>query len=74
MTVSCASACSQPANHMGCYALSACPLGALSDRLDRKRMLGVGFATAMVADIILAAAANLWIVMTGVALWVCISG
>jgi MFS family permease len=51
------------------YALSAYPLGALSDRLNRKRMLGVGFATAIVADIVLAFAPNIWIVMTGVALW-----
>jgi len=51
------------------YALSAYPLGALSDRLDRKLMLGAGFATAILADIVLAAAPNLWTVMTGVALW-----
>jgi MFS family permease len=51
------------------YALAAYPLGALSDRLDRKLMLGFGFATAIVADIVLAAAPNIWIVMTGVALW-----
>lgn len=51
------------------YALSAYPLGALSDRFDRKRMLGAGFAIAIVADIALAAASNIWIVMTGVALW-----
>ena len=51
------------------YALSAYPLGALSDRLDRKLMLGAGFAIAIVADIVLAAAPNIWVVMTGVALW-----
>jgi MFS family permease len=51
------------------YALSAYPLGALSDRLDRKLMLGAGFATPILADIVLAAAPDLWIVMTGVALW-----
>jgi MFS family permease len=32
-------------------------------------MLGAGFATAILADIVLAAAPNLWLVMTGVALW-----
>ena len=53
------------------YALSAYPLGALSDRLDRKLMLGAGFATLIAADILLAAAPNLWIVMSGVAVWVC---
>ena len=51
------------------YALSAYPLGVLSDRLDRKLMLGAGFAIAIVADIVLAAAPNIWVVMTGVALW-----
>jgi MFS family permease len=51
------------------YALSAYPLGALSDRIDRKRMLGLGFATLIAADIILAFATNLWFVMVGVALW-----
>jgi MFS family permease len=51
------------------YALSAYPLGALSDKFDRKRMLGVGFATSIAADLVLAAAPNIWIVMAGVALW-----
>jgi MFS family permease len=51
------------------YALSSYPLGALSDRIDRKRMLALGFATLIVADIVLAAAPSLVIVMLGVALW-----
>jgi MFS family permease len=51
------------------YALSAYPLGALSDRIDRKMMLGLGFATLIAADIVLAFAPNLWIVMTGIAIW-----
>ena len=51
------------------YALSAYPLGALSDRRDRKSMLAAGFGTLIAADLVLAAASNLWIVMTGVALW-----
>ena len=36
------------------YALSAYPLGALSDRIDRKQMLALGFATLIAADIVLA--------------------
>jgi MFS family permease len=32
-------------------------------------MLGTGFALSIVADIVLAAASNIWIVMIGVALW-----
>ena len=51
------------------YALSAYPLGALSDQLDRKLMLAAGFATLIVADIVLALAPNLPVVMAGVALW-----
>ena len=51
------------------YAISAYPLGALSDRIDRRTMLGLGFATLIAADIVLAYAPNLWIVMGGIAIW-----
>jgi MFS family permease len=51
------------------YALSAYPLGALSDRVDRKAMLAGGFATLIAADLVLAAAPNLFLVMIGVAFW-----
>jgi MFS family permease len=40
------------------YALSAYPLGALSDRIDRKLMLALGFVTLIVSDIVLAVAPN----------------
>jgi MFS family permease len=51
------------------YSLSAYPLGALSDKVDRKLILGMGFATLIVSDIVLAVAPNLFTVMAGVALW-----
>jgi MFS family permease len=51
------------------YALSAYPLGVLSDTVDRKLILGLGFVTLIAADIVLAFAPNLWVVMGGVALW-----
>ena len=51
------------------YALSSYPLGALSDRIDRKTMLAMGFITLAVSDLVLAAAPNLMTIMFGVALW-----
>jgi len=51
------------------FAACAYPLGALSDRANRRRLLALGFATLIAADLILAWAPNLWIVMAGVALW-----
>src|SRR5262249_49119735 len=51
------------------YAASAYPLGALSDRTDRKLMLASGFAILIVADVVLALAPNLPMVLLGVALW-----
>ncbi|HET7887201.1 MAG TPA: MFS transporter [Bradyrhizobium sp.] len=51
------------------YSLSAYPLGALSDRVSRPLLLGVGFAILIVSDIVLAVAPNLWVVAAGVALW-----
>jgi MFS family permease len=51
------------------YAVSAYPLGALSDRIDRKLMLALGFAILIVADVVLALAPNLTLVLVGVALW-----
>ncbi len=51
------------------YAVSAYPMGALSDRLDRRLMLAAGFAVLIIADLILAFAPNVWIVMLGVGFW-----
>jgi MFS family permease len=51
------------------YSAAAYPLGALSDRVDRKLMLGLGFVVLIGANMVLAIAPNLTIVMIGVALW-----
>ncbi len=51
------------------YSLSAYPLGSLSDRVDRKLMLAIGFATLTISDLVLAVASTLPVVMAGVALW-----
>lgn len=51
------------------YALSAYPAGVLSDRLDRRTILGVGFAILIAADVVLALANAVWAVMAGVVLW-----
>jgi MFS family permease len=51
------------------FATSAYPLGALSDRVNRRRLLALGFATLIAADLILAWGPNLWVVMGGIAVW-----
>lgn len=51
------------------YSLSAYPLGTLSDRIGRKLILAIGFATLIVSDVVLAVASNLLGIMAGVALW-----
>jgi MFS family permease len=51
------------------YAASAYPLGALSDRINRKLLLGSGIALLIAADVTLALANNAWIVSAGAALW-----
>jgi MFS family permease len=51
------------------YALGAYPVGLLSDRLGRLRLLGAGLAFLILADLILAAATGVWQVAAGAALW-----
>ena len=51
------------------YAAAAYPMGTLSDRVNRRLMLGAGFGVLIVADIVLAAAQEIWVVMLGVSLW-----
>lgn len=51
------------------YALSAYPVGVLSDHADRRVILATGFLILILADVVLAAADNLWVTMAGVGLW-----
>jgi MFS family permease len=51
------------------YASAAYPMGVLSDRLDRRFILAAGFAVLILADIILAFAPGIWMVMLGVGCW-----
>ena len=51
------------------YALSAWPAGMLSDSMGRYRLLTLGFALLIVADLVLALDRSVAMVMLGVALW-----
>ncbi|HZD25888.1 MAG TPA: MFS transporter [Alphaproteobacteria bacterium] len=51
------------------YALSAYPLGRLSDRLPRMALLGGGLAALLAADLVLALAGSVPAMLAGVALW-----
>lgn len=51
------------------YAVSAYPAGRLSDRMDRYHLLAVGFATMVAANVVLALAPGIAVVLAGVTLW-----
>ncbi|MDP3746816.1 MAG: MFS transporter, partial [Phenylobacterium sp.] len=51
------------------YAAVAAPAGALSDRLDRRRLLGIGLGVLILADLALALLPSIGGVFIGVALW-----
>lgn len=51
------------------YALSAYPVGALSDRMDRVGLLLLGLALLIAADLLLAFAGGILLVGVGVVLW-----
>jgi MFS family permease len=51
------------------YALGAYPVGRLSDRVGRTRLLGAGLVFLIVADLLLAGATGTWQVAAGAALW-----
>jgi len=51
------------------YAFSAYPAGALSDRMGRRGIIGIGCASLIAADVVLALASGVWAVMAGVVFW-----
>jgi MFS family permease len=51
------------------YALSAYPVGILSDRINKKYLLVLSLVLLMLADLALAQAASIPVLMLGVALW-----
>ncbi|MCG5076774.1 MFS transporter [Paraburkholderia tagetis] len=51
------------------YALSAYPVGMLSDRVDRRVLLGWGIVLLIVADMVLGMGSSIFTVLGGVALW-----
>ena len=51
------------------YAVSAYPAGTLSDWMDRRFVLAVGFVVLITANVVLALATGIWLAMAGVVLW-----
>ena len=51
------------------FSLSSYPVGQLADRMDRGLLLALGFASLIVAELLLAAAAGYVLAMVGVAIW-----
>jgi MFS family permease len=51
------------------YALSAYPVGIISDRIPREKILIAGVVILIVANSILAYANSIWLVMLGTAIW-----
>jgi MFS family permease len=51
------------------YSLSAYPFGMLSDRVSHTKLLALGLAVLIAADLVLAASSHWSVVLAGVALW-----
>lgn len=53
----------------GTNSLASYPIGRLSDKMSRYTLLGIGFAVLILADILLASASNIAVMLLGVAVW-----
>jgi MFS family permease len=51
------------------YAVTAYPAGVAADRFSRRGLLLLGLVMLIVADLVLASAASVWLVFAGAALW-----
>lgn len=51
------------------YAATAYPVGGLSDRIDRRRLLAAGIVVLILSDVVLAMASGPWVGLLGVVLW-----
>jgi MFS family permease len=51
------------------YSVSAAPIGGLSDRIGRRRLLAAGLVVLIAADLVLARAASVAAALVGAALW-----
>ncbi len=51
------------------YSASAYPFGRLSDRVDRRRLLGAGLLVLVAADLVLASSDHWGVILAGVSLW-----
>ncbi len=51
------------------YAAAAYPVGWLSDRMDRRRLLALGIVVLIASDLLLAVAEGPWVGLAGVVLW-----
>jgi MFS family permease len=51
------------------YSTTAYPCGVLADHVDRRLQLGIGAVVLIGADVVLAAAGDIWLTVLGAALW-----
>ena len=51
------------------FSLSSYPVGVLADRMDKGKLLALGFLALIIAELILGSAANYYVALAGVAVW-----